>query len=502
MNSEIHVSETITVPLSSLFLSPANVRRVSPTSIENMAASIRAVGQLQNLIAVRDEAGKFGVIVGGRRLRGMQLLHERGELADDFPVKVAIREETDSTIVSLTENVEREDMHPADEYEAFSKLAAAGQTIDRIADAFGVTPLVVERRLSLGNASPTLIEMFRRDEISTDQMIALCSTPDHERQLAAWNGAPRWDRSANQLRRMVTTGEVDSKRDLRVAFIGGVQAYEAAGGTFRRDLFAESGDGSFLADEGLLESLFTAKLESEADAVKAEGWAWVEVSPTYDWQAFNRMGKVEGERGELSAEAAQTLSALNEETEALEQEQAKIDEDSDDDYTDAESERVEQIDERLREIRREARCIENARPVTFPPEVMANAGAMVCVEGGRLRIDRGLVKAADRKAMALADVSIEGGRETESAGRKGNAMSDTLRRSLLGRRNHAVQMATARNTHVAKVLLAFQSLDLIDREYHSERAPCDLILRDQGEGTRTNHQVTGADAEQLGDELA
>ncbi|MBD4165478.1 chromosome partitioning protein ParB, partial [Xanthomonas citri pv. citri] len=73
-------------------------------------------------------------------------------------------------------------------FDAFSALVDENWTIDRIADAFGVTPLVVERRLKLAKAAPELIERFRAGELSTDQMIALCATDDHAVQVEVWNG--------------------------------------------------------------------------------------------------------------------------------------------------------------------------------------------------------------------------------------------------------------------------------------------------------------------------
>ena len=45
-------------------------------------------------------------------------------------------------------SVQREAMHPADQFEAFAALVAEGRPIEDIAADFSVTPLVVQRRLS------------------------------------------------------------------------------------------------------------------------------------------------------------------------------------------------------------------------------------------------------------------------------------------------------------------------------------------------------------------
>ena len=66
----------------------------------------------------------------------------------------------------LTENVQREAMHPADQFEAFAALVAEGRPIEDIAADFSVTPLVVQRRLKLANVSPRLMADYRADAVS------------------------------------------------------------------------------------------------------------------------------------------------------------------------------------------------------------------------------------------------------------------------------------------------------------------------------------------------
>jgi ParB family chromosome partitioning protein len=64
--------------------------------------------------------------------------------------------------------------------------------------------------------------------------------------------------------------------DKRAVFLG-IDAYEAAGGIVMRDLF-QSDDGGWLQDVGLLDHLVAEKLKTEAEAIAAEGWMWIEVS--------------------------------------------------------------------------------------------------------------------------------------------------------------------------------------------------------------------------------
>ena len=73
---------TTTVKLSKLTLSPINVRRRPDDLLEipQMAADLEARGVLQNLLVtpVKKPRGTFEVFDGGRRLRGLLMLAERG----------------------------------------------------------------------------------------------------------------------------------------------------------------------------------------------------------------------------------------------------------------------------------------------------------------------------------------------------------------------------------------------------------------------------------------
>ena len=77
-------------------------------------------------------------------------------------------------------------MHPADQVEAFRRLADAGSTAAAIAARFGVSERTVEKRLHLGNAAPVLLDAYRAGEIDLDTLMAFAVTTDQGRQNAVW----------------------------------------------------------------------------------------------------------------------------------------------------------------------------------------------------------------------------------------------------------------------------------------------------------------------------
>ena len=134
-----------------------------------------------------------------------------------------------------------------------------GRPIEDIAADFGVTPLTVQRRLRLANVSPRLIADYRKEQVALEQLMALAVTDDHAAQEAAFYDVPEWQRSPQALREHLTAQGVDACRDAVARFVG-FDSYEAAGGGFCRDLFADEGQGIYLNDRALLDKLAVDKL--------------------------------------------------------------------------------------------------------------------------------------------------------------------------------------------------------------------------------------------------
>jgi ParB family chromosome partitioning protein len=244
----------ITIPISHLNPIAHGVRKTNGISIDALAASIAAEGLLQNLTVVPDpeaplagaeEFQSYQVIAGSRRLRALRKLVADKVLPNDYEVPCRVIEETQALSASLAENAIREPMHPADEFAAFQFMVDAGKSIEDIAARFGVTPLVVQRRLKLANVSPKLFELFRTDQMKLDQMMALALSDDHKAQENAWfKAAADWQRSAHNLREALTKSELST--DSELARFVGVSEYVRAGGGVRRDLFSDKDSGYIL----------------------------------------------------------------------------------------------------------------------------------------------------------------------------------------------------------------------------------------------------------------
>ena len=149
----------IVVPLNRLKASPRNARKVkhSAASIEALAASIRAKGVLQAPVVEIERdgegaaTGNYLVTIGEGRRQALRMLVKCKAISRTHPVKVVVDTLNDAHEISLDENVTREAMHPADQFEAFRKLAEEkGYGPEEIGARFGVSVHVVRQRLRLG----------------------------------------------------------------------------------------------------------------------------------------------------------------------------------------------------------------------------------------------------------------------------------------------------------------------------------------------------------------
>lgn len=465
------------VPLSQLRPSKRNVRKTLGASINALASSIQRVGLLQNLTVILASDGEhYEVVAGGRRLAALKLLAKKHRIAKDFEVPCLLVADASARTASLTENVQREAMHPADQFEAFAALIEEGRPIEDIAADFGVTPLVVQRRLKLANVSPRLMADYRADEVNLDQLMALAITDDHAAQEAAFYDAPNWQRNPTALRERLTEREIDAHRHPLVRFVG-LDTYEAAGGAIRRDLFADADQGIYLSDIELLDRLAQDKLAGLADTVRAEGWAWVEAVPatTYaDLQTFQRTPKEPRKANAREAKRIAKLQAkLQEIGQALESALEAEDE-----------EKAEALDEEGRSVGDQLEALE-AELLAYSASIRAAAGVVVTLDRqGEPVIHRGLLREAEAKALGTL-ARVQGGmapedtEDEDSPASKKAGISEKLARRLSAHRTAALQIELARNPQASLAALVHGMVQRVLQNGHAVELPIRISFRPQ-----------------------
>ena len=404
---KIVLSSSRDIPFNKLLLSQSNVRRIKAgVSIDELAEDIARRTLLQSITvrpvcdAEGNETGMFEIPAGGRRYRALELLVKQKRLAKTAPVPCVVREGGIAEEDSLAENVQRAPLHPLDQFRAFQALRDKGQSEEEIAAAFFVAVSVVKQRLRLASVSPKLLDIYADDGMTLDQLMAFTVNADHERQEQVFERlCQSYAKEPHTIRRMLTEGAVRAA-DKRAQFIG-IDAYADAGGVIMRDLF-QGDDGGWLQDIGLLDRLVADQLRDRAEAIRAEGWKWIEVAPDFAYGHTYSLRQLRGEPTPLTAEEQATRDALQAEMDGLEQTYAEADE------------LPEEVDQRLGEIETALAAFDD-RPVIFDPQDIGRAGAFVSIDGaGNLRIERGFVRPEDELPIE-PDADAGGDQDTPRA---------------------------------------------------------------------------------------
>ncbi|WP_407975891.1 ParB/RepB/Spo0J family partition protein [Brucella pseudogrignonensis] len=379
----------IFIPLNKLKKSPRNARKTphSEAHIEALAASIAAKGLFQNLVVELEmnEAGEatgfyFVTIGEGRRLAQM-LRVKRKEIGKTEAIRCVLDTANDPQEISLDENVTRANMHPADQFEAFRELADnRGWGVAEIAARFGVSAHVVKQRLRLGAVSPKLMQLYRDEILTLDQLQAFTITDDHARQEQVYANLG-YNREPYAIRRDLTRTHVQAN-DRKAIFVG-PEAYTEAGGYIVRDLFSED-RGGYYDDPALLDQLVLSKLEGIAADIQAEGWKWAEAS--IDFPHAHGMSRFYPHALELSEEDEAAFAVAQDEFDALTAEWEKTEEDLPAD-----------VDQRFAELEAGMERID-AKREGYEPDQIARGGVFVTLNhDGTARIERGFVRPEDEE---------------------------------------------------------------------------------------------------------
>ncbi|VXB86992.1 Chromosome-partitioning protein ParB [Brevundimonas sp. G8] len=165
------------VPIESLKPNPDQPRKTfRQEDLEELTASIRDKGVLQPIL-VRTHPGEDGVwqiIAGERRWRASQA-------ARLIEVPIVIHEMDDVEVfeVAIVENVQRADLNPLEEAEAYRVLMERfGRTQDAVAGVVGKSRSHVANTMRLLQLPERVLFYVREGKLSAGHARALINTPD------------------------------------------------------------------------------------------------------------------------------------------------------------------------------------------------------------------------------------------------------------------------------------------------------------------------------------
>lgn len=262
------------------------------TTIEELAQSIKTDGLLQNIVVLKPKgkSKKHSIIAGERRFRAVSLLVEKGELPQDFPIKVEIKEnltDEDTLRLATVENVQRENLSPLEEADALTALVQNGEKLDEIVAQTGLSVATIRRRLLLLNLSEQAKGALAEKKITLSQAEALTiAKPDDQ----------------DDILERVIEGRYATADDIKERLVGDLPTLSMAifpaelyTGSFTKDLLAEE-DGIYFDDVEQFEVLQKQAAENlVANYAKTHDWA--ELGEGYSFHKWEYGQAAEGEKG-------------------------------------------------------------------------------------------------------------------------------------------------------------------------------------------------------------
>ena len=165
------------VAIGKLIPNPLQPRRhFDDVALKELTASIREQGILQPLIVRPTRSGDdtFEIVAGERRWRAAQRaqVHEAPVIIRDFT-------DAEALAVALIENIQRDELSPLEEAEAYSRLAGDfDKTQEEVADVVGKSRSHVANMMRLLNLPEDVRDMLAAGELTAGHARAILRAPD------------------------------------------------------------------------------------------------------------------------------------------------------------------------------------------------------------------------------------------------------------------------------------------------------------------------------------
>lgn len=165
------------VPIEALKPNPDQPRKVFlKEELDELAGSIRDRGVLQPIL-VRphpDEPGAWQIVAGERRWRAAQQAR-----LTEVPIVERLLDDVAVLEVAIIENVQRADLNPLEEAEAYRVLMDRfGRTQDAVAGVVGKSRSHVANTLRLLQLPDRVLDYVREGKLTAGHARALINTPD------------------------------------------------------------------------------------------------------------------------------------------------------------------------------------------------------------------------------------------------------------------------------------------------------------------------------------
>jgi ParB family chromosome partitioning protein len=192
------------IAIEKLFPNPNQPRQVfDKEPLEELALSIMEKGIIQPLLVRKGEDDTFEIIAGERRWRAAQIAGLK-----EVPALLKNTEDQEVLELALIENIQRENLNPIEESEAYDFLMKKyNLTQEKLATKVGKDRATVANMLRLLNLQPGVRQMVSRKELSMGQAKVLLGLTDGKLQEKMAEKAKNLNLSVRALEKMVAAAK-------------------------------------------------------------------------------------------------------------------------------------------------------------------------------------------------------------------------------------------------------------------------------------------------------
>ncbi len=171
--------ELAELPVDQIHANPRQPRRrFEPDAATGLAASVRAQGLLQPIVVRPRSEGGWELIAGERRWRAAK---DAG--LSNLPALIRTADDRDSLLLSLVENVAREQLSAVEEARAYAVLLDEfGLSLGEVAERVGKAKSTVSNRVRLLELPEDVLWMLARGDLTERHARAVLAVPDREGQ--------------------------------------------------------------------------------------------------------------------------------------------------------------------------------------------------------------------------------------------------------------------------------------------------------------------------------
>ncbi|MGE4283131.1 MAG: ParB/RepB/Spo0J family partition protein [Clostridia bacterium] len=167
--------------------------------LEVLAESIKIHGVIQPIIVSKLENGFYQIIAGERRWRAAKLAGLK-----TIPIVIKEYEKKEVMEIALIENIQREDLNPIEEAEAYKNLMDEFHlTQEEISERVGKSRPAIANALRLLNLSDLLRQFIVEDKLSSGHARTILSVGDRSSQLKIANMVIKEGLSVRETERLV-----------------------------------------------------------------------------------------------------------------------------------------------------------------------------------------------------------------------------------------------------------------------------------------------------------